>query len=98
METTSTATTVATSRSSEERNLCLAKYITTLQQAIKKTFVEYEYRLCKFEKYIIASEEQQQKQNQDPRIAITSLDRVIDELKTFNKKIDPYDLLSGLVA
>jgi hypothetical protein len=58
--------------------------------------VEYEYRLSKFEKYIVASGEQQQQQ-QDQEL--TTLDYIIEELKRKNNKtkIDPYDLLSGFV-
>jgi len=61
--------------------------------------VEYEYRLSKFEKYIIvASGEEQQQQQQDQEL--TTLDYIIEELKRNNNKtkIDPYDLLSGFVV
>jgi integrase len=60
--------------------------------------VEYEYRLSKFEKYIVASGEEQQQQQQDQEL--TTLDYIIEELKRNNNKtkIDPYDLLSGFVV
>jgi hypothetical protein len=63
----------------------------------RRTAIEYEYRLSKFEKYIVAvyGEEEQQQQNQ----RLTTLDYVIEELKRNNNtKIDPYDLLSGFVV
>ena|ERR671919_1035868 len=103
METPTTATltttTTTTTTTKRPRSLCLAKYIKTIQQANERTAIEYEYRLFKFEKYIAASEEHQQpQQNQEPKIIITSLDQLIDELKRSSNKIDPYDLLSGFVA
>ncbi len=80
------------------RSLCIAKYIRTVQQANERTAVEYEYRLSKFEKYIVVhGKQQQQQQNQ----RLTTLDYVIEELKrkkNNNTKIDPYDLLSGFVV
>ena len=81
------------------RSHSLAKYIKNVQQANKRTAEQYEYRLCKFEKYLatVSEEEQQhqQQQNQD----LTVLDHVIDELKSGNNnKINSYDLLSGFVA
>jgi integrase len=92
MEATTTTTNTSTSNR-RIRSLCLAKYIKTIQQANERTAAEYDYRLSKFEKYIIASE--QQRQNQE----LVTLDQVIDELKrSSNDKIDPYDLLSGFVA
>ena len=90
------ATTTTTNTSTSNRgSLCIAKYIKTIQQANERTAAEYEYRLSKFEKYIIATTEEQQ-QNQ----GLTTLDQVIDELKrsSRNNKIDPYDLLSGFVT
>jgi hypothetical protein len=60
--------------------------------------VEYEYRLSKFEKYIVASGEEQQQQQQIQ--GLITLDYVIEELKRNNNKtkIDPYDLFSGFVV
>ena len=102
-----TAFTTATTTTST-RSLCLAKYIKNIQQANKRTAAEYGYRLSRFEKYIVAvaseeeeeeeEEEQLQQQIQEPKITITSLDRVVDELKKSNNRIDPYDLLSGFVG
>jgi hypothetical protein len=40
----------------------------------------------------------QQQQTQAPTTIISSLDQLIDEPKSSNSKIDPYDLLSGFVA
>src|SRR5215218_6776161 len=92
MEATTTTTNTSTSNR-RIRSLCLAKYIKTIQQANERTAAEYEYRLSKFEKYIIASEQQQQNQE------LVTLDQVIDELKrSSNDKIDPYDLLSDFVS
>jgi integrase len=89
METTATTIT----RNRRTRSLYLTKYIKNIQQANERTAVEYQYRLSKFEKYIVASQQQQQR-NQE----LTTLDQVIDELKRSSKTIDPYDLLSGFVA
>jgi integrase len=84
------------------RSPSLAKYIKNVQQANERTAEQYEYRLSKFEKYLVTvSEEeggQQQQQNQNLEIT-TVLDHVINELKIANNnKINPYDLLSGFVA
>src|SRR5215217_1887130 len=95
-----TAFTTATTTTST-RSLCLAKYIKNIQQANKRTAAEYGYRLSRFEKYIVAvaseEEEELQQQIQEPKVTITSLDRVVDELKKSDNRIDPYDLLSGFV-
>jgi integrase len=79
------------------RSPSLAKYIKIVQQANGRTAEQYEYRLCKFEKYLVtvSEEEPQQQQNQE----LTVLDQVIDKLKSGNNnKINSYDLLSGFVA
>ena len=91
--------TTTTANNQRIRSPFLAKYIKNVQQANKRTAEQYEYRLCKFEKYLatVSEEEQQhqQQQNQD----LTVLDHVIDELKSGNNnKINSYDLLSGFVA
>jgi hypothetical protein len=80
------------------RSPSLAKYIKNVQQANERTAEQYEYRLSKFEKYLVTvSEEQQQQQQQNQELTV--LDHVIDELKIANNnKINPYDLLSGFVA
>src|SRR5215204_4118318 len=80
------------------RSPSLAKYIKIVQQANGRTAEQYEYRLCKFEKYLVTvSEEEQQLQQQNQ--ALTVLDLVIDKLKSSNNnKINSYDLLSGFVA
>jgi integrase len=94
---TKTATTIANNRTT--RSLYLVKYIKNIQQANKKTAIEYQYRLSRFERYILAVfEQRQEQQNQEPKITIISLDQLIDELKRSSNKIDPYDLLSGFVA
>jgi integrase len=101
METAAATTMTATITSNRRaRSLCLAKYIKNIQQANKKTAVEYGYRLSRFERYIVAASEehQQPQQDQELKITINSLDQVIDELKKSSDKIDPYDLLSGFVA
>src|SRR5215218_5907652 len=79
------------------RSPSLAKYIKIVQQANRRTAEQYEYRLCKFEKYLVtvSEEEPQQQQNQE----LTVLDHVIDKLKSGNNtKINSYGLLSGFVA
>jgi peroxiredoxin family protein len=97
LETTTAITrTTATASNRKPRSLCLTKYIKNIQQANKRTAAEYEYRLSKFEKYIVASYQHQEYQQQDQIIA--SLDQVIEELKKGSNKIDPCDLLSGFVA
>jgi integrase len=81
-------------------SLCLAKYIKNIQQANKRTAEEYEYRLSRFEKYILLASQEQllHQQNQELKVTITSLDQVVEELKRSSNKINPYDLLSGFVA
>jgi integrase len=100
LKTTATTTITATSTNRKPTSLCLTKYIKNIQQANKRTALEYEYRLSKFEKYVIAYQQQYQQQNQDRKrkTIITSLDQVIEELKRSSNTIDPYDLLSGFVA
>ena len=81
------------------RSASLAKYIKIVQQANERTAEQYEYRLCKFEKYLVTvSEEEQQQQQQNQELTV--LDQVIDKLKSDNNnnKINSYDLLSGFVA
>jgi hypothetical protein len=78
--TTTTTTPTATSKR-RVRSLYVTKYIKNIQQANERTAEEYEYRLSRFERYIVeayAPQQQQQLQNQDPRTAITPLDQVID--------------------
>lgn len=97
---TSTTTITATAANRKPESLCLIKYIKNIQQANKRTASEYEYRLSKFEKYVLAYQQQYLQQNQDrkTKTTTTSLDQVIEELKNDSNKIDPYDLLSGFVA
>jgi integrase len=104
-KTTTTATTMTTTTTNNKsiESRYLANYIRNVQQASKGTAAQYEYRLLKFEKYVVtmASEEERQEpqQQQDQELIIT-LDDVINELKKNgnNNKIDPYELLSGFVA
>ena len=105
-KTTTTATTMTTittnNKSIESRYL--ANYIRNVQQASKGTAAQYEYRLLKFEKYVMtmsSKEERQERQQQQDQELIITLDDVINELKkngNNNNKIDPYELLSGFVA
>jgi hypothetical protein len=102
VETTITAIQPTTTMTQSNRrrtttSLRLAKYIKNIKQANVRTAIEYEYRLSKFERYTVVFEKQQQ-QNQGPKIIATSLDQVIEKLKTGSNKIDPYDLLSGFVV
>src|SRR5215211_5579821 len=92
--------TTTTSNRRRTSSLCLAKYIKNIQQANKRTAAEYEYRLSRFEKYILLASQEQQlyQQNQEPKVTITSLDQVVEELKRSSNTINPYDLLSGFVA
>jgi integrase len=102
LKTTATTTITAATTNRKPTSLCLTKYIKNIQQANKRTALEYEYRLSKFEKYIVTYQQQyEQQQNQDRKrkTMITSLDQVIEELKKSSSNIiDPYDLLSGFVA
>jgi hypothetical protein len=87
-----TATTIpATATNRKPKSLCLTKYIKNIQQANRRTALEYEYRLSKFEKYVVvaAYQQQYQKQNQDQKLKtiITSLDQVIEELKRSNSTL-----------
>jgi hypothetical protein len=63
------------------RSPSLAKYIKNVQQANERTAEQYEYRLSKFEKYIIVAaydEEGRGQQQQQNLEQITALDQVID--------------------
>jgi len=97
-----TTVTAITPANRKPTSLCLAKYIKNILQANKRTALEYEYRLSKFEKYVATYQKQQKYQNQNRdqkrKTITTSLDQVIDELKKNSNKVDPYDLLSGFVA
>jgi integrase len=96
-----TATTMNTITNNKRiRSTYLAKYIRNVQQANKGTAAQYEYRLSKFEEYVVTvSEEEQQQERQQQNQELITLDHVIRELKNDdNNKIDPYDLLSGFVA
>jgi len=79
------------------RSPSLAKYIKNVQQANERTAEQYEYRLSKFEKYLVTVSQGEQQQHQN--LELTVLDHVINELKSANNnKINPYDLLSGFVG
>ena len=103
MKTTATAATTMTTTTTDNKSIgsqYLAKYIRNVQQANEATAAQYEYRLSRFEKYIVTAykEERQERQQQQNQI---TLDDVINELKKNgdnNIKLDPYDLLSGFVA
>jgi integrase len=93
-----TATT--TTNNKRIRSLFVAKYIGNVQQANKGTAAQYEYRLSKFEEYVVKASEEEKQQLQQQNQELMTLDDVINELKKNgdNNKIDPYDLLSGFVA
>jgi integrase len=81
------------------RSPSLAKYIKNVQQANERTAEQYEYRLSKFEKYLVTVSEEEQGQQHHQNQELTVLDLVINELKIANNnKINPYDLLSGFVG
>ena len=63
------------------RSPSLAKYIKIVQQANKRTAEQYEYRLCKFEKYLVTVAEEEQQQQQQQSHELTVLDHVIDKLE-----------------
>jgi integrase len=91
--------TTTTTNNQRIRSPSLAKYIKNVQQANERTAEQYEYRLSKFEKYLVTVSEEEQGQQQHQNQELTVLDHVINELKIANNnKINPYDLLSGFVA
>lgn len=91
--------TTTTTNNQRIRSPSLAKYIKNVQQANERTAEQYEYRLSKFEKYLVTVSEEEQGQQQQQNQELTVLDHVINELKIANNnKINPYDLLSGFVA
>jgi hypothetical protein len=100
--TMTTTTTAAATNNKSVESRYLASYLRSVKQANEPTAVQYEYRLSKFEKYVVtAFEEELQKRHQQQEQELTTLDHVINELKNKgdnNYKIDPYDLLSGFVA
>ncbi|MDQ5875264.1 MAG: hypothetical protein M3288_00320 [Thermoproteota archaeon] len=64
------------------RSPSLAKYIKNVQQANERTAEQYEYRLSKFEKYIIVAaydEEGRGQQQQQNLEQITALDQVLTD-------------------
>jgi hypothetical protein len=100
-----TTTNTATTNNKSVGSRYLANYLRSVKQANEPTAVQYEYRLSKFEKYVVtASEEEPQERHQQQNQELITLDHVINELKNKgdnnnnNNKIDPYDLLSGFVA
>ncbi len=102
---TTTATTMITTTTNNKSigSRYLVNYIRNVQQASKGTAAQNEYRLLKFEKYVMTmrfEEELQERQQQQDQELIITLDDVINELKKNgnNNKIDPYELLSGFVA
>ena len=106
-KTTTTATTIMTTATTNNKSIgsrYLVNYIRNVQQASKGTAAQYEYRLLKFEKYVVtkagSEEERQKRQQQQDQEVIITLDNAINELKKNgnNNKIDPYELLSGFVA
>jgi integrase len=101
VETTITAGTTMNTITNNKSigSLYLAKYIRNVQQANKGTAAQYEYRLSKFEEYIVTASEEEKQQRQQQNQEQITLDDVINELKNGNNnKIDPYDLLSDFVA
>ncbi len=91
--------TTTTTNNQRIRSPSLAKYIKNVQQANERTAEQYEYRLSKFEKYLVTVSEEEQGQQQHQNQELTVLDHVINELKIANNnKINPYDLLSGFVG
>jgi hypothetical protein len=61
--------TTTTNNQRRIRSPSLAKYIKNVQQANERTAEQYEYRLSKFEKYLVTvSEEQQQQQQQNQEL------------------------------
>lgn len=69
MKTKATATTIMTTTTTNNniRSRYLVNYIRDVQQASKGTAAQYEYRLLKFEKYVVTkagSEEERQKRQQ----------------------------------
>ena len=97
-----TTITTATTNNKSVGSRYLANYLRSVKQANELTAVQYEYRLSKFEKYIVtASEEELQKRQQQQNQELITLDHVINELKNkgdSNNEIDPYDILSGFAA
>ena len=98
-----TTITTATTNNKSVGSRYLANYLRSVKQANELTAVQYEYRLSKFEKYVVtASEEElQERQQQQQNQELITLD-VINELKnkgdSNNNEIDPYDILSGFIA
>ena len=64
-DTTMTTITTAVSNNKSIGSRYLANYLRSVKQANESTAVQYEYRLSKFEKYIVtASEEEVQERQQ----------------------------------
>ena len=97
-----TTITTATTNNKRVGSRYLANYLRSVKQANELTAVQYEYRLSKFEKYVVkASEEELQERQQQQNQELITLDHVINELKNkgdSNNEIDPYDILSGFAA
>jgi hypothetical protein len=78
-------TTTTTSNQRRIRSPSLAKYIKNVQQANERTAEQYEYRLSKFEKYLVTVYEEQEQQQQHQNLEQTTvLDHIINELKIAN--------------
>jgi hypothetical protein len=65
--TTTTATMTATTTTNDKSigSQYLAKYIRNVQQVNKGTAAQYEYRLSKFEKYVVRASEEEKQQRQE---------------------------------
>ena len=77
-----TTITTATTNNKSVGSRYLVNYLRSVKQANELTAVQYEYRLSKFEKYVVtASEEELQERQQQQNQELITLDHVINELK-----------------
>ena len=104
MKTTITDTTMTTITTTTNNKSVgsryLANYLRSVKQANELTAVQYEYRLSKFEKYVVTASEEELQERQQQNQELITLDHVINELKnkgdSNNNEIDPYDILVWL--
>jgi hypothetical protein len=99
-KTTTTASTMTTTTNNKSiGSRYLTNYIRNVQQASKGTAAQYEYRLLKFERYVMTmpskEKQQQELQQQQNQEIIITLDDVINEKGLIVQVLSRSNILYG---
>ena len=81
--------TTTTTNNRRIRSPSLAKYLKIVQQANEKTAEQYQYRLCKFEKYVASLYKEEEQQQQQMQEQIEQMQQQIEQLQKQLEKIEP---------